>query len=282
MSSATSVLKCLYCKGNAVISNGVQCKNCDGLYHKRCAARCATDVIDVFNKCCGQNLSGASSYESVSSNNSPNNDMINDFDNLPANDLADATELAEVEAELDDKLKPLWKLMENRFFKLDGGLSNVCSTLNFTVKRVDKIDKRVRALEESARGTHENIYQEVKDRIMRERNFIIFNADDGPNASNNDLPSLKRILIDSGLKDPFSLEDIKVKRLGKEFKQDKCRPLKVILKAVEDVQWVFANKKKLHGGKLIIAADQTKTQQDICNKVKRNGVPAITSKNAQK
>lgn len=286
---------CLYCNGNAIVANGVQCMKCNGLYHKRCAQRCLTDVKGIYSKCCGDDNSQFSSCESLSSV-SPNKNKT--IDDSQVNEISEAEEieLAQAEAGLDDTLKPLWKLMQSRFLKIDGGLGNVSSTLNTTVKRVDRIDKRVKALEDSVLQAPEDVYREVKERMMREKNFIIFNADDGKDAATNDLPSLMKILIDSGLKIPFAMDDVKVKRLGKEFVEGKQRPLKVMLRSADHVQWVFANKKKIHGGKLILAADQTKAQQDLYNKVKKeliertnkgeanlvikysNGVPSIVVK----
>lgn len=113
----------------------------------------------------------------------------------------------------------------------------------------------------------EKTLSELKSRVDKERNFLIFNFQDCKDAYKNDLGNITRLLNDSGLELPFSVDDIKVARLGKKFINGKNRILKVTLPSSECVHWIFRNKNSIGDGSLKIRSDLTVQQMGYRKKI---------------
>ena len=69
-----------------------------------------------------------------------------------------------------------------------------------------------------------------------------------------------------------NVKDIKFFRIGKSFKKNVCRPLKVIFPSANIVHWIFSNTMELAKSitkGLVITSDRTKAQIDYYKSVKK-------------
>lgn len=164
---------------------------------------------------------------------------------------------------LDSNTKALWSLIENRF--------------NFFEEIHEKQEKRLKTLENKVAKVEKtldmkeiNFFREVNERKTREKNILLFNSKDSPNAKNTDLRYLKNLFQNStvSMEVPFDLNLIIVRRLGKNFKKDFNRPLLISMPSVDSVSWVFKNKNEIFTGDVYIANDQTKAQREYYKKLK--------------
>ncbi|CAH2010398.1 unnamed protein product [Acanthoscelides obtectus] len=117
-------------------------------------------------------------------------------------------------------LDPGFQLILKRLDKVDASLSDIQSFSN----KLTELEKKVDTLEEIVTG--ESLYDEMKDRMNREKNFIIYNFDDSVNATATDSVKIKKLLEDTKVVIPFSFDDLKVFRLGRDFVEGKNRLVK--------------------------------------------------------
>ncbi|KAJ8667827.1 hypothetical protein QAD02_009490 [Eretmocerus hayati] len=102
----------------------------------------------------------------------------------------------------------------------------------------------------------EQLIAEAKERMHREKNIIIFGVDE-----NDETDDLKEEIIFLLSGAPFSLEEIRVLRLGKAD-ADKIRPVKVIFNSHEEAKWVLINQKSFCKDNMRCANDKTLLQQE--------------------
>lgn len=231
--------KCLLCpkKNDIILKDAVQCSKCKSYYHKSCARRAEVLPDGSYQYCCKPRV--AFDEEAVIS-------------------------------QLDPSSKSLFLLLKNsfdsRFDKIDSSLCTINDDINLSSQRLTKLEDKVEVLEEAILG--ETIYVEVKERLLKEKNFIIYNYPDSVNASTVDLANIKKIFTDSGLDLPFELSEIKVARLGANYTQGKNRLVKVILKDADHVHWVFHKAKELFDDPIFVSSDLTKKQQAHIKKLR--------------
>lgn len=89
-------------------------------------------------------------------------------------------EIADGEAALDESLKPLWQLIDKRFkiFEIDVKRDNV---------KLNELEVRMKNIESDVQNKKINIFKEMKDRQVREKNVILYNFNDSVGANNADL-----------------------------------------------------------------------------------------------
>lgn len=109
----------------------------------------------------------------------------------------------------------------------------------------------------------EDILSEVRDRMNRERNILIFGVPESPsdNAQLSDLVTVNNILHTTTT--DSSITACSVRRLGKTPNSNKPRPIKVVLNNTSDVKcvWKFKNRLALTKyDKIVFRDDQTPRQ----------------------
>lgn len=240
--------KCFMCKskaGSLKLSKAVQCAKCEEYFHRSCAAKISLNKKSVVNICCAQKVDNI-------------NTQRNTFPVIGSPQISQI-DLGEPCVDLDDNLIPLWNLISQ---KVVSKLDDISASLTSTSDRLDTVEDRIGDLEEDVEQLRNDVYNEASERIKREKNVIIFNFNDTPEAVRTDLKAIQNLFSSSGIDLPFDLNNIKVVRLGRKFIQGKTRPLKISFQSAEYVDWVFVNKKKLGDGSLWISGDLTKRQQD--------------------
>ncbi|CAH1958701.1 unnamed protein product [Acanthoscelides obtectus] len=76
-------------------------------------------------------------------------------------------------------LDPGFQLILKRLDQVDASLSAIKSDIQSSSNKLTELEKKVDTLEEIVTG--ESLYDEMKDRMNREKNFIIYNFDDSVN-----------------------------------------------------------------------------------------------------
>lgn len=241
--------KCFACKnkpGKINANAAIKCKKCGALFHKSCAERASLNKRNSQHPCCGKGDLAVSVANAASK-----------VDKRVAVPASTHDEINEGVDTLDPNLQLLWKLFSK---KLDMKFDNLSSQFVELNERLDTLEERVGLVEEDLNTQNEFIMNEVSDRISREKNIIIFKAEDSRDAARKDKELINKIFSSCTIDVPFDFNNLKLQRLGKSFVQGKTRPLKVCFHSADDVNWIFRNKKKLGDGNMSIQADQTKSQ----------------------
>lgn len=101
---------------------------------------------------------------------------------------------SELIGQLDEKLKPLWCLINAKF-------NEVQKSLDVNTAKLDSLEKRVDKIEDTINDSEMKFFKELNERSAREKNFIIFNYDDSKNASNSDFKDIHGWFRDSSVAD---------------------------------------------------------------------------------
>lgn len=170
---------------------------------------------------------------------------------------------SELVEQLDEKLKPLWILINTKF-------EEVHKSLDDNSTKLINLENRVNKIESIINDSEMRFFKELNERSVREKNFIIYNYADSKNACNSDLKDIQGWFQDSAVADklPFNPKNIKVRRIGKNYVKDKTRPILVKLFDSDQVHWVFVNKNEIFPEGINIANDLTLTQRQHFNNVK--------------
>ena len=281
-------VKCVMCprkKGSIRIQHAVQCLGCKKYMHQGCTKRTETNFDGSFQYCCGKR-SLTVNIESDDESEFENNSAL---DKNKSN--SDEVALKVDDSNLDESLKPLLKAIQesikteisklsNKIQKIDKNLENNNQNLNKIVVRLNHIDNKVSDITQRIINletkkmdiTHE-VYTEVKERLSKESNIIVYNYQDSLNANKNDIIEAKELLKNA----PFSTVRISVSRLGRTFIENKCRPLRLKLGSPEHVSWVFNNKNNLFKKPCYINGDMTKSQQQFYFNVKNEMINRINN-----
>lgn len=298
--------KCKMCPrrtGNININDAKSCFKCNALYHSSCAKKTTVTAEGIFAYCCGDKAitrshKGEKNVMKGRSNSTSTTRPIkppapNTQVDVPVSNIQKDMDLRG----LDVSGLALWNLINPNLSNIKDTLDNINHNLKSTNIRIDKLEDRVCQLEGSSAVTSDLVIKEMKERQLKEKNIIILNLADSPTAKNTDLDAVKKIFTDSREQLPFSLDELRVQRLGKVFDPKKTRLLRVIFPSSIDVHWVFKNRKKFLNDTLIIKNDLTKNQLNHYYKVRddlrsrveggeddlsirhRFGVPIIVKKN---
>lgn len=109
----------------------------------------------------------------------------------------------------------------------------------------------------------QEIYQEIQDRLYREKNIIMVGLKEQNNNDNNyDFKEVHNILSNIYQECPMPL---KITRLGK-YNGTKPRPLKIVFDSSEIAKCLLKNKSKCRNG-IKIYSDQTPSQRDYMHKL---------------
>lgn len=118
----------------------------------------------------------------------------------------------------------------------------------------------------------EDLIAEVEDRRHRERNVVFYNVDESE-TSDEDVTKLDSIFELMGLSGDYQACNVRIFRLGSAKVQGKVRPLKVVLRSVDDVISVLRKSSRLKGftgeKKIFISRDLSKRQVHMKNKILR-------------
>lgn len=108
----------------------------------------------------------------------------------------------------------------------------------------------------------EDLLYEMNDRNNRASNIIIFNVNESKKATAQQRQSEDSKTVDNILQNFNNIDQNNIKnfRLGK-FEPNKSRPIKVVLKSVEDAKYVLKNRNLAAGQGVKIVGDQTKMQR---------------------
>lgn len=247
------------------VDEATECTGCGSLFHSSCAQKATKNTSGAFTVCCGQDQSFKSSQQlgrtgSTRQLRSGKQTQVANRNNqdIGADDLSS----------LDPKLIPLWNLINGKFNNIDLKLNDIYDCIDLTKQRMDTLEVRVDSLEETISKRDDNMIDEIRERLIKEKNFIIFNLPDSVHANKTDLATVQNLFHTCDTEVPFSLSDIRVMRLGTKYTAGRIRPLKVSLKNSDDVHWVYRNKSRLGDGKLVIRNDMTKMQLTEIQRVK--------------
>lgn len=284
--------------------HGAQCRGkCIRWFHKDCAKISTTE----YNRLAGDSnliweCMRADCVTPGDSHSNQSNDFIKEIRSLASVvhnlvekvDAIKSSDLAEIKSDV--------KAVNNKLEAIEHRISN-------SEKRITTLEEKFTALEMPlnsgvASVTHEDIISEIEDRAKRSRNIILHNL---PESKSRDV-ALKQSYDKKLVRDitekidvvhVIEVESIKLYRIGKP-KDGKARPLKVILKSVEEVK-IFIEKfsgdlvkeinpafstvgitrdrterERLHLNKLREELDTRTTEGETNLSIKyRNGVPVI-------
>lgn len=251
-------IKCFSCPnkpGTIKIKDAKKCKGCGVYYHPSCAARAGVTAHGYYLPCCSKR-SGKTSPRPNMSKQSDENSRTQSVN-----------EDALVSTQLDPTQLALWELMKDKFDIICSKIDNANAKLEVVNRKVDSLETRTSVIEAKQDVIKDEVLCEMNVRRIKERNVIIFNLQDTPSAGKNDLETVKNILMESGLQIPFSLDGIRVHRIGAKFTEGKIRPLRIILPSADNTSWFFGNKQNLAKGSLIIKSDLTSTQLSYLKKL---------------
>lgn len=223
-------------KSDINIQRARQCSKCFGYYHDSCSERAGRNSDGSFIRCCGDN-----------------GDDLND----PKLQLL----LKKMQAHIDNSTASIMQEVKSELRDISDNLLTQIQNIN---KRVDTIEtrlddalNRLECLEKDSQNQFhdENIIHELKDRLYREKNFILINVPEGTGV-NSDVTFIKNALSDTQIK----LDSVTAIRLGKKI-ANKSRPLKVRLECPADVIHVLKNKKLLFGETIKCFGDNTEQER---------------------
>lgn len=272
-----SKFKCFTCRfkpGFININRAIKCDKCGQFFHKSCSDRISLNTIGIEPPCCRMNKKA-----NIKNNN--NNQVINKDDIIHSSNAGNAAVPDDDVSKLGDpNLENLWRMISSRLDNTNGKIDLIHEDILANSSRIETLEERIGIVEETldnintkvnmnSDDSFEVFYKEFVERNNRENNILIFNFPDSKGATNSDLPEVRKLFQDSGLNLPFDLNKIKVFRLGKDYYNDKCRPLKVSFYSPDHVNWIFKNKKQICNGKFIINADLTIRQRNYFNSVRK-------------
>ncbi|KAJ8665944.1 hypothetical protein QAD02_007606 [Eretmocerus hayati] len=277
---------CYACKNNKnkgpIKGFYAQCRGCDSTYHPSCAERANLNEHGVFLKCCaldpnsentnshsvGQlNQDGQTGAESVHEEDSEEEvdelqtQKVDEFTNTQMLEVIrrmlkkDGTNtIAEINRNTNEKTKVI-----------TDSLKSLSSRLMSVEEQITELDNRVTVIENShwneQQEISENVVSEVKERIYREKNVIMFGVPEF------ETPQLLQDLLTTMLANaPFQLNNIQYHRIGKTT-GDKCRPLKLKLDSLDDAKWMLINQRKFCPDSIRCSNDKTLMQQQVIHNV---------------
>ena len=209
---------------------------CSAFFHKSCATRIGVNSKGGYVACCGKDGVDYTDSDSVTDQQSMDND---------SETRLDSDEEAISISKLDVNSQALWKLISNQFSNVNMKLDNVNGRIVRINKRIDSLDKRVKDLEEVTTNIEHSVLHEIRERQYKDKNLIIFNCPDSTDAHRTDITTVNKVFTDFSEELPFDLTKIIIKRLAKTFTNGKTRSVLIRFANVDDVQWVFKNKKPL-------------------------------------
>lgn len=234
--------KCFLCprKAATLTDDATKCSGCNSYYHPSCARKAKPSFDGTFSACCGNG----------------NADPRHSVD-IPS-DLSDLDEL-------DNNSKILFKLLSK---KIDDNFNNMVASVNNLKTKIIVVEQRLDILEKNALHKSENVVAEIQDRLSRAKNIIIYKLRDAANAEISDKQRVIEVLSQGDRQPSFNINDIIVSRIGNKFVNKVTRPVKVTLPSVEDVHWVFHDKRVLCGkSDIAISADLTRQQREYRSSV---------------
>lgn len=244
------MVKCELCpdKSNIRQNDATKCTSCNKYYHKSCSKRAKPRDDGSFAHCCPR--TNRKSSVNKSSTSSINDSIIDD-----------------TASKLDPQSRNLWTLISRKFENLEDNLTDINNNLEDLTIRLDNFEDRLESLEKGT--TSEDIYSEMHQRITREKNFVIFQLQDSPDAANTDLKFVVDSFNNSSLQLPFNVNTLRVTRRGR-YTSGKNRILVVMMPSSTDVHWVYHNKAKIFDDSLSIRSDLTKKQLQYYKQVKED------------
>ena len=161
-----------------------------------------------------------------------------------------------------------WKRIQKSYIDLLSAKIEESSSYNN--ENFSDIEDRLDKLEDKGPFIVEEVISALWEKKNRE-NCMIYKLKDSNEALSCDTALFKQ-LIDSCDKDPpFDIENVKLMRIGKVYKKNFVRPLKITLTSNSDVHWLFHQKNNIHKvsefENIVITIDLTKEQQDFRRKV---------------
>lgn len=249
MADKKKLMKCFACPDKPATldsNNSRQCLQCKKRYHSSCANRTVDKLRPgCFIACCG----------SKKNKSQPKRDSITS--NTSDIEVEDETD------KLDENSKVLLSILDKRFNKINNNISDALRHINDIQDRVADLENKFEVLEDKLQFNTENIISELHDRQSREKNIIIYNLDDSPNAASTDINVIQELFNKCSESLPFELNELLIQRLGNKFSRGKNRPLKITVPSVSNVHWIYSQKKFIVGNsKIAISGDLTKQQRD--------------------
>lgn len=261
------MVKCVLCKnkGDIILADAVKCI-CGKYYHKGCIGRATPLPNGGYQQCCVRKPkpNNPTSSGNMSSNESTSSESNNDA----------------TLSLLDPSLQVLWQLLQPKFDHLtskvesiESKMDNIIISIENNTARIDALEEKVEVIE--SKLSCDAMYNEIKDRLVREKNFIMYNAPDSIDANSTDKVFLQQLLANSNLQIPFDTENFKTVRLGKKYKEGEIRPVKISMDNAEYVHWFYHNKNRIFDDTINIKGDSTKAQQEQYKKLKAELVKRI-------
>ena len=205
-------IKCLMCpkkKGSIRIEDAAQCLGCKNYMHQGCTKRTITNFDGSFQYCCG--------IKSLNDHND-DDDTVNLEDGIEKNpdidvniSLKENESLKIDDSKVDDSLKPLLSAIQetirselnkvsSKIINIDKNLMRYNENLNKIVHRLDYIDskvtditQRIINLESKQMDFTQEVFIEVKERISKESNIIVYKYQDSIDAHKTDIIEIKEI-----------------------------------------------------------------------------------------
>ena len=264
--------KCLMCprKGFIRINDALQCLGCNKYIHQGCRKKTHVNYDGSFQYCCGKkNLFLIDSDEKKDEDNTSlgsDNEKSEEVDSSSVD-----PSLKPLLTAIQQSLKSEISQLSSKISRIDINLKGFNENMNGLNMRIESIDtkvidvvQRVKSIEEHKMNITQEVFIEVKERLLKECNFIVYKFQDSSTAHKTDLDKIKNILKDA----PFSPDVISVTRLGRKFSKKNCRPLRVKLDSAESISWVFYKRSELFADPMYIKNDMTKSQQNLYHNLK--------------
>jgi hypothetical protein len=172
-------------------------------------------------------------------------------DELSVDVAQEIRKLASVVMGLADKVEGMRKTdlaeIKNDVRAVNSKLESIENRISDSEKLIANLEGRVMVLESNSTlgaGTlHEDVIGEIEDRSKRSRNLILHNL---PESKKGDVPAkishdkdlVRELLEKMNLTSSINVECIKLYRIGKPGGKN-ARPLRVILKSLDDVKLFF-------------------------------------------
>ncbi|KAJ8685894.1 hypothetical protein QAD02_021687 [Eretmocerus hayati] len=260
--------------------NYAKCEQCATTYHPSCGEKADLRDDGSFRKCCPEkdfrpdhsnkklihdDIIKLATDDASKNDRSADSDSDNSIVSYKTNDDLDAT---------DDLLTQMRKLMKG---ELERSTSNIKNNIDMKTEaissKIDKLSERVDDLEhdiddlnsrvtvlESAKHNHQIelndiLVDEIKERIYRERNVIIFGIQES-----EDPLYLTQVLQNMLNRAPFNLQDIQFFRIRNQ-NGNTSRPVELILQSADHAKWIIRNQRKICDGNIRRSSDKTHAQQ---------------------
>ncbi|KAJ8672016.1 hypothetical protein QAD02_003275 [Eretmocerus hayati] len=267
-------IHCFSCKNKGPIKgNYAECSGCESKFHPSCAERANIDNEGIFSKCCPdspkdddplyQEHRADDTVLNTSELDGNNENDISKGRESEINDLNNSQMLDIIRNIIKkDSNNTISRINENTNAKIDASsisIEKVSRRLFNVENELSELGNRVKILENTQFNEQTEITEaminEVKERPFRERNVIIFGIPESSNAQ-----ALNNLLAQIFADAPLEMNEVQYTRIGKPA-DNKSRPVKLMLKTVEQARWVLKNQRDICPEYIRCSNDKTCLQQ---------------------